>query len=204
LEAENPTTRSNDARVHPSGSFWISTMGWQAEQGAGGIFLYRDGKIEQLMDNLSVPNAICFSNDGTSAYFTDSAVGHIMEVAVNPENGYPVGEAKILIAREKLGLPADAAPDGAITDANGNIWIAVFGGSKIVGFSPKAERIGEMALPAVNVTCPTFIGNGAHQMLITTARFGLSPQACADNPQEGATFITKLDFTGRFDARVAA
>ena len=27
LEADNAATRSNDARVHPSGTFWIGTMG---------------------------------------------------------------------------------------------------------------------------------------------------------------------------------
>ena len=27
LEADNPLTRSNDSRVHPSGAFWIGTMG---------------------------------------------------------------------------------------------------------------------------------------------------------------------------------
>ena len=27
LEADNRATRSNDARVHPSGTFWIGTMG---------------------------------------------------------------------------------------------------------------------------------------------------------------------------------
>ena len=42
LEADNAATRSNDARVHPSGTFWIGTMGRQAERGLGAIYaLYR-------------------------------------------------------------------------------------------------------------------------------------------------------------------
>ena len=39
LEADNPLTWSNDARVHPSGTFWIGTMGRKAETGAGAIAL---------------------------------------------------------------------------------------------------------------------------------------------------------------------
>ena len=39
LEADNPATRSNDARVHQSGTFWIGTMGRKAETGAGAIAL---------------------------------------------------------------------------------------------------------------------------------------------------------------------
>src|SRR5262249_37944294 len=38
LEADNPVTRSNDARVHPSGTFWVSTMGRKGEHGAGTIY----------------------------------------------------------------------------------------------------------------------------------------------------------------------
>ena len=34
LEADNPDTRSNDCRVHQSGTFWIGTMGRKAERGA--------------------------------------------------------------------------------------------------------------------------------------------------------------------------
>ncbi len=30
LEADNPVTRSNDARVHPSGTLWLGTMGRNA------------------------------------------------------------------------------------------------------------------------------------------------------------------------------
>ena len=35
-----PPTRSNDARVHPSGTFWIGTMGRNAEKGAGAIYAF--------------------------------------------------------------------------------------------------------------------------------------------------------------------
>src|SRR5579864_839930 len=38
VEADNPATRSNDGRVHPSGTFWIGTMGRGAEAGAGAIY----------------------------------------------------------------------------------------------------------------------------------------------------------------------
>src|ERR1700743_1810788 len=35
LEADNLMTRSNDARVHPSGTLWLGTMGRKAEPRAG-------------------------------------------------------------------------------------------------------------------------------------------------------------------------
>ena len=41
IEADNPVTRSNDARVHPAGAFWIGTMGKKSQKGAGSIYWYR-------------------------------------------------------------------------------------------------------------------------------------------------------------------
>src|SRR6516165_5911827 len=38
LEADNPATRSNDARVHPSGTLWLGTMGRKAEPRTGAIY----------------------------------------------------------------------------------------------------------------------------------------------------------------------
>ena len=48
LEADNAATRSNDARVHPSGTFWIGTMGRQAERGLGAIYALHRGELSLL------------------------------------------------------------------------------------------------------------------------------------------------------------
>ena len=48
LEADNPSNRSNDARVHPAGTFWIGTMGRKAEAGAGAIYALYRGEISLL------------------------------------------------------------------------------------------------------------------------------------------------------------
>ena len=64
IEADNPGTRSNDSRVHPSGAFWVGTMGRNAEKHAGAIYWYRAGETRRLFPNVSIPNSICFSPDG--------------------------------------------------------------------------------------------------------------------------------------------
>src|SRR4051812_21246599 len=61
LEADNPATRSNDCRVHQSGTFWIGTMGKNAEREAGAIYALHRGKISTLFPGISIPNSICFS-----------------------------------------------------------------------------------------------------------------------------------------------
>jgi len=197
LEADNPVTRSNDARVHPSGAFWISTMGWNGEPGAGSIYYYRAGTIERLWGDLSVPNAICFSPDGTRGYFTDTVSGQVMHVGLDAISGRPVTVPEIFIS------DPGGVPDGAITDRAGNIWLALFGAGKIVGFSPQGKKIGEILLPTSQVTCPAFVGTKAAHMLITTAFHGLSGSERSASPDAGAVFLTPIDFVGRFDSRIA-
>ncbi len=79
LEADNPATRSNDARVHPSGTFWIGTMGRPAEPGLGAIYALHRGELSRLYADITIPNAICFSPDGTIGYFADTRQNVLLE-----------------------------------------------------------------------------------------------------------------------------
>src|SRR5690606_25768381 len=63
VEADDPLTRSNDARVHPCGAFWFSTMGKQAQSAAGSIYWFFRGEVRKLFADITIPNSICFSPD---------------------------------------------------------------------------------------------------------------------------------------------
>lgn len=196
VEAENPATRSNDARVHPAGAFWISTMGWQCEPGAGSLYHYRAGRLQRLWSGLTIPNAICFSPDGRRAYFTDTPTRQILQVATDPATGLPVAEPA------PFATVAEGGPDGAVTDAAGNLWVTVFGAGLVIGLDPSGQEIGRLTLPAANVTCPAYWGPGAGTMLVTTALYGLTAAERAARPHEGATFAIPAPAPGRFDPAV--
>ncbi|HCQ58651.1 MAG TPA: gluconolaconase [Sulfitobacter sp.] len=193
LEADQPHLRSNDARVHPSGHLWVSTMGWKAEPKAGSIYLFHEGRFKKIASEITIPNAICFSPDGKIGYFTDTRDGRIMKVALDPDAGCPVARPEVYIA--DLG----GNPDGAVTDAEGNIWITLFGAGRIVVYDPSGQKVGEMTAPTPNVTCPAFIGRDARHMLVTTALFGMTETERALDAQAGATFVTPINVAGRFD-----
>lgn len=196
LEADNPVTRSNDARVHPSGALWIGTMGWQVETGAGAWYHYLAGKITPLWSGVTIPNAVCFAPDGCWAYLADTPTGCVMRVATDPVSGMPRGEPLPFLD----GL--DGPPDGAVSDREGNIWVALWGTGRVAGFTPAGRALGAIALPVANVTCPAFLGRGARQMLVTSARYGMSAEEREAAPLAGATFLCPLDFAGRFDPPV--
>ena len=47
-------------------------MGRKAEAGAGAIYALHRGEMSLLYPGITIPNAICFSPDGTIGYFADT------------------------------------------------------------------------------------------------------------------------------------
>ena len=135
LEADNPATRSNDGRVHPCGALWIGTMGRKAEKGAGAIYRFDGDELRRLYAGITIPNAICFSPDGATAYFTDSSEGILYRVAIDPTNALPTGNPAPLF--DHRGGAGDL--DGAVVDVEGLIWNARWGGSCIDVYSPEGD-----------------------------------------------------------------
>lgn len=196
IEADNRLTRSNDARVHPCGAFWLGTMGWKTEQGAGSVYWYFKGELRRLYSNITISNAICFSPDGKTGYFADTALRKVMRVPLDPANGLPVGEPELFLNDFPAGNP-----DGAVTDAEGNFWVALWGGSQIAGYAPDGRFLRSILLPISQPSCPAFTGKNADRMLVTSAWVGLDDVARQQEPA-GATFIVNLPFKGRFEPDV--
>jgi sugar lactone lactonase YvrE len=199
LEADNPATRSNDGRVHPSGAIWIGTMSKQEEKGAGAIYWFFKGELRQLYPAISIPNAICFSGDGGTAFFTDTRENKLMTVAVDPANGLPRGEPSLLYdhGSGKGGL------DGAVVDAGGAIWVACWGGSCVTVISPLGEVVRTVPLPTLQPSCPAFVDRDLGRLLITSAwQFMDEAQRGADL-HAGKTFVLDdVAVRGRAEPRV--
>ena len=108
IEADNGMTRSNDSRVHPSGAFWVGTMGKKAERHAGAIYWYRLGELRTLYSKIAIPNSICFSPDGAVAYFADTGNGVLFKVDCDPRNGLATGDPAVFVDRRGKPAPTSA------------------------------------------------------------------------------------------------
>ncbi|SJZ95883.1 SMP-30/gluconolactonase/LRE family protein [Consotaella salsifontis] len=199
VEADNPATRSNDGRAHASGAFWTSTMGREFETGAGSIYWFCRGEVRRLFSGLTVPNSICFSPDGTTAYFTDSRAHVLHRVAIDPATGLPTGEPEMFNDhRGKKG-----AQDGTVCDVDGLLWNACNGMGRLDVYAPDGRRVRSIALPVSRVTCPAFLGEKADRIAMTTAKEGLSPEEREREADAGRTFLLDIGVRGRLEPRVA-
>ena len=180
LEADNPLTRSNDGRADPWGGFWIGTMGKKAEPGAGAIYRLWRGELRQVVEKISISNAICFAPDRSAAYYADTARQIVWRQPLDAE-GWPMGAPNLFRDFTAEGL----WPDGAVTDATGALWIAQWGASRVARYLPDGRFDRAIAVPAPHVSCPAF-ANG--HLMVTTAQEGMEAAALAAAPLAGQLF----------------
>jgi len=183
LEADNPITRSNDGRADPYGGFWIGTMGCNAETSAGAIYRYHRGELRTLYSNITISNSICFAPCRRKAYFTDSVEKIIKRVEIDNE-GWPVGDPDHFIDLSGENF----APDGAICDAEGLIWSAQWGASRVAVYSDQGELLETHPLPTSQATCPAFGGSDLSTLFVTTAGAHLPDELKGTEPEAGNVF----------------
>jgi L-arabinonolactonase len=191
VEPDLPATRLNDGRVDRQGRFVFGmfNQAGNPRHAIGGFYrLNRDLSLERLpLGDVAIANSICFSPDGATMYYADSASGEIRCCDYDPASG-AVANLRLFAARDAA--PGD--PDGSTIDADGFLWNARWGAGQVVRFAPdgRVERI--LAVPALQPTCPAFGGHGLDVLYVTSASVGLQQAG----PADGGLFARGLDVRG--------
>lgn len=194
LEVETSATRSNDGRADPQGGFWIGTMGKSAEPGLGSIWRFYRGELRRLYPQITISNAICFSPDGHTAHFTDTATARVMRVRLDAD-GWPVGEPETYLDLSAEGLN----PDGAVIAADGSMWLAQWGAARVANYAPDGSFLRDVCFDAPHTSCPAF---GGDTLYCTTALQGMDAAARAAHPYAGMTFAAKGVALGQTEHQV--
>ncbi len=192
LEADNPVTRSNDGRADPWGGFWIGTMGINAESGAGAIYRYYRGELRKLYGGITISNAICFAPDASCAYWADTKRGVIQRQWLEPDRGWLHGTPEVFLDLSGEGFGAD----GAVADADGNLWNAQWGASRVACYSPDGKMMRAYPVPTPQASCPAFGGPDMTTLFVTTAAEGGQPAPA------GQTFMIETGVRGQREHQV--
>jgi sugar lactone lactonase YvrE len=190
---ETPGNRSNDGRVGPAGGFWIGTMSLTspATTPTGALYQVRGGEVSKILGDIHVPNATCFSPDGTTAYFTDGVTRVVRTVSIDRETGLPNGPW-----RDFATVEAPIEPDGAVVDSEGFVWNANWSGGSVTRYAPDGRVDRVVKVPVSRPTCPALGGKDLKTLYITSAREGLTPEQLAAEPTAGGVFAIEVDVPG--------
>ena len=186
-------TRMNDAACDPQGRFWAGTLAH--DQRAGGGSLYRldnTGQTELIMSGLTISNGLGWSPDGRTMYLVDTAPGVIHAFRFDPDRG-TISDDHVLVE-----IPAEhGGPDGLTVDAEGDVWVAIYGGGRVRRYSPKGQLREELFVPAEQTTCCAFAGPGLHRLYVTTATEHWTDEQRRAEPGAGLVYAFDTDATGR-------
>jgi sugar lactone lactonase YvrE len=160
--------RFNDGRCDRAGRFWVGTLKEPDFDPVGMLYrVERDGSYRAFRTAIRVPNSIAWSPNGRTMYFADSPRHKIWAFDYDLERGE-------ITAERLFAAPHPGFPDGSCVDAEGCLWNAEWGASRVVRYTPagKVDRVVEV--PAKNPSCCCFGGARLDTLYITSAdRAGL-------------------------------
>jgi sugar lactone lactonase YvrE len=186
-------TRMNDAACDPQGRFWAGTVAHDHHDGGGALYrLDRNGQIELILSGLTVSNGLGWSRDGSTMYLADSGPRVVHSFTFDGERG-TISDPRVLIE-----IPEDVGtPDGLTVDADGDLWVAVFGAGQVHRYSPDGALRETLLVPAIQATSCAFAGSGLHRLYVTSATEGWSDEQRRSEPDAGRVYRFDTDATGQ-------
>jgi sugar lactone lactonase YvrE len=170
VEREDPDTRMNDGEVDPAGRFWAGTMELGAAPGRGSLYrLDPSGAVTRVLADVSISNGLGWSPDERTLYYIDSPMQRI--------DAYDYARSSGTIANRRTVAeiePADGLPDGLAVDAEGGLWVALWGGSSVRRFTPEGRLDRTVELPVSQVSSCAFGGPDLDELYVTSAATGLA------------------------------
>ncbi len=185
LEKDLPGNRPNDGKCDPYGRFWVGTMNRHGEKEKGALYrLDPDGRIERILDAVTLANGLAWAPDGSRFYFIDTTTRRIDRFDYDPDSGGISG--RIPLRRFEAG---EGAPDGMAIDRSGNLWVALWGGSAVLGIDGQSGRtLDRIPMPVSQPTSCCFGGEGGRTLFITTAWQGMDAARREAEPHAGGIF----------------
>ncbi len=198
-EPDKPENRINDGRCDRAGRFWAGTMHVTIREPRGSLYrLDADHSVRRIRGNLTVPNSICWCPDDRTMYISDTYSSIIL--------AYDFSLAEGAITNERLFVDTSSHggnPDGSCVDAEGCVWNAEYGASRVVRYTPQGRIDRTIALPVSQPTCCCFGGPGLDTLYVTSSRQRMAPETLAREPLAGGVFAVNPGVRGLPEAQYA-
>jgi sugar lactone lactonase YvrE len=184
--------RLNDAKADCHGRIWAGSMNHRDTRRADGQLtrLDSDGTFCVVEQGIHIANGPCISEDGRRMLHTDTGLDRVYSYRLSPH-----GELMDKQQWKRFG-GKQGAPDGMTLDAQGNVWIAFWGGACIRQFTPDGELLQRIDLPALQITSVAFGGEDLKSLVVTSARNGMTATQLAQYPGSGSVFLLRPGAVG--------
>jgi sugar lactone lactonase YvrE len=155
--------RCNDAKADPAGRLWFGTMSRDLSTPRAALYTLEPGTVtpRKVLDGVTVSNGLGWH--GTRMYYTDTLTDRIDVFDYDPATGAIEGRRPFAELRH---------PDGLCVDADGAVWVAMFGAGTVRRYTPDGALEREITVPTPQTTSCAFIGPAYDTLIVTTAARG--------------------------------
>jgi gluconolactonase len=171
-----------DLSVDAHGGVYFTDSGdfgedWTSGRPAGAVY-YRapSGNLRCLDKDLCFPNGICITPDGQRLYVNEHRSNRTLLYDLSGTGGIETRRIFYENDNENL-LDTESAfelgPDGACVDGDGCLWIAHYGGGKIVQVDLDGNRLRSLHLPCGRKPTNLAYCPAERLLYVTEAEFGL-------------------------------
>ncbi len=184
----DPNLRMNDAKCDARGRMWAGSCHNDFIAGLGKLHRW-DGEASHkvMVENLALPNGLGWNKENTLMYLADSISQKILV------SDFDLADDFVPSFRELITIDT-GYPDGLAVDAEGCIWLAVWGGGRIIRISPQGAIISEHHFPVTQASSCAFGADGT--LYVTSARKELSESELAKQSLAGSLFTLATDTAG--------
>jgi sugar lactone lactonase YvrE len=184
----------NDGACDRQGRLWVGSISYDEAPERGSLYrVDPDLQFERVLDRLWISNGIDWSLDNTLMYYVDSPTKRVDVLDYDIATGAATNRRPFhTFADDDPGIP-----DGLCVDAEGGLWVAMWGGSRVVGLAPDGTVHTQVDVASSQVTSCAFGGPDLKTLFITSATFDLAPEVLEQEPHAGGLFAADVGVAGR-------
>ena len=166
IEEDLPNNRLNDAKIDKNGNLWFGTMDDTEKEESGSFYCLKPTyELIKIDDSYTVTNGQAIANDDKKIYHVSSLQ---KKVFCYDKNNTKLSNKRIFFELD----PNDGYPDGLTIDDDNFLWLAVWGGSKVIRISPNGEVDKILTFPTSQITSCVFGGPEMNILFVTSASVG--------------------------------
>ena len=198
---DNPDNIANDGKCDRAGRLWAGTKNKSEKlPWTGSLGRFDSGlRLTEILYPVNISNGIAWSSDNTKMYYNDST-DKIWRLDYDINSGAATNR-QVFVDLPNDRLPEyEGIPDGMTIDAEGQLYVAMWGGSRIDVYRDdhgRGIRIESIEVPtALQTSSAAFGGDDLKTLFITTAAMNLTPEQQAKYPDSGRIFAVERSVPG--------
>ncbi len=194
-EPDQPKTRMNDGKTDRQGRFWSGSMfdvPGQPVEFLGALYrLDSDLSLHRVIEGIGCSNALAWSPDSRTMYFSDSHADAVWAHDFDPLTGEIENRRTFIDMTETGGVA-----DGATVDADGCYWLTIPVTGKVNRYDPAGKLMQSVSMPTDLPTCCEFGGANLDILYVTTAVLGRPDAHFIGQSNPGGLFALDVGVRG--------